>query len=378
MSPEQLQGREVTVRSDIYSLGLVLYELYTGRRAFEGKSLAEYTRKHRDERPIEPSALVAGPRPGGRAGDPRAASRRSRGGARRRRTSSPPCSPGATRSRPRSRRGRRRRPRSWPRPARRTACARPSPGACWPSRSPASRSCRSTGSTFRLLEMVPAGKPPAALEDRAHDFIRRVAPERAPPWTTPGASAPSGATPGTCAEKDRSFGRWDDLAGGNPPVLQFWYRQSPRPLVSMQPSGKVYWMKPGLEVSGMAGATYDMEGRLLRFYSIPPQLEPEPAAPAAAPDWSALFAEARLDPASFRAVTPRWTPSFYVDTRAAWEGSWPGRPDIARAHRSGGPSRPPGLVRDRLALDASRADGDARLADGQGHAPGDLPDGDAR
>ena len=33
------------------------------------------------------------------------------------------------------------------------------------------------GSTFRLLEKVPAGKPPAALEDRARDFIRRVAPE---------------------------------------------------------------------------------------------------------------------------------------------------------------------------------------------------------
>ena len=58
MSPEQLQGREVTVRSDIYALGLLIYELVTGRRAFEGKGLAELTRKHRDERPIEPSAIV--------------------------------------------------------------------------------------------------------------------------------------------------------------------------------------------------------------------------------------------------------------------------------------------------------------------------------
>ena len=58
MSPEQLQGREVTVRSDIYALGLLIYELVTGRRAFEGKGLAELARKHRDERPIDPSAIV--------------------------------------------------------------------------------------------------------------------------------------------------------------------------------------------------------------------------------------------------------------------------------------------------------------------------------
>ncbi len=34
MSPEQLAGKEATVQSDIYSLGLVLYEIFTGRRAF--------------------------------------------------------------------------------------------------------------------------------------------------------------------------------------------------------------------------------------------------------------------------------------------------------------------------------------------------------
>ena len=46
MAPEQLAGSEVTVRSDIYSLGLVLYEIFTGHRAFDGATLAELRRKH--------------------------------------------------------------------------------------------------------------------------------------------------------------------------------------------------------------------------------------------------------------------------------------------------------------------------------------------
>jgi len=38
MSPEQLEGREADARSDMFGLGAVLYEMLTGRRAFEGKS----------------------------------------------------------------------------------------------------------------------------------------------------------------------------------------------------------------------------------------------------------------------------------------------------------------------------------------------------
>ena len=58
MAPEQLAGKEVTVQSDIYSLGLVLYEVFTGKRAFEAASLAELVRLHSETTPLSPSSLV--------------------------------------------------------------------------------------------------------------------------------------------------------------------------------------------------------------------------------------------------------------------------------------------------------------------------------
>src|SRR5208282_2658685 len=41
MAPEQLKGAEVTARSDIYALGLVLYELFTGKRPYDGKTVPQ-------------------------------------------------------------------------------------------------------------------------------------------------------------------------------------------------------------------------------------------------------------------------------------------------------------------------------------------------
>jgi predicted Ser/Thr protein kinase len=41
MAPEQLKGAEVTARSDIYALGLVLYELFTGKRPYDAKSVPQ-------------------------------------------------------------------------------------------------------------------------------------------------------------------------------------------------------------------------------------------------------------------------------------------------------------------------------------------------
>jgi serine/threonine-protein kinase len=59
MSPEQLDGRELTAKSDIYSLGLVLYELFTGKKAFEATSLPELLRLRRsDTTPTSPAEHV--------------------------------------------------------------------------------------------------------------------------------------------------------------------------------------------------------------------------------------------------------------------------------------------------------------------------------
>src|SRR5437016_4008650 len=59
MAPEQLDGRTFTVRSDIYALGLVLYELFTGRKAFEAASLNELIKLRRsDTTPTTPTSIV--------------------------------------------------------------------------------------------------------------------------------------------------------------------------------------------------------------------------------------------------------------------------------------------------------------------------------
>ena len=336
MSPEQLGGREVSVRSDIYALGLVIYELVTGRRAFEGKSFAELARRHRDERPIDPSALVPGLEP--------ALERTILA-----------CLEKEPRKRPPSAAvvvamllGRD------PLEAAIAAGETPSPelvaaaGETEGLGSRAAWSCLAVvlagvlalpalQAPHHLLTRVPVEKSPAALEDRARELLGRLGAQKPVDDETGFAYDPEYLL--WVQERDHSKARWDSLATGEPPLVELWYRQSPRPLPPTNLHGRVSWNDPPIQLAGMAGASYDLRGRLQSFYCVPPQLErqpaaPEPAASTAPPsggsaDWTLLFAEARLDPAAFRRVEPLWTPPFYVDARVAWEGSWPARPEIA-------------------------------------------------
>jgi serine/threonine protein kinase/tetratricopeptide (TPR) repeat protein len=54
MSPEQVDGREVDRRSDLYSLGVILFEMLTGRAPFEGGTPFSVALKHKSERPPDP------------------------------------------------------------------------------------------------------------------------------------------------------------------------------------------------------------------------------------------------------------------------------------------------------------------------------------
>jgi len=60
MSPEQIEGKELTFASDMYSLGVSLYELFTGKRPFTAESIDALVDKILREDPVPPSAARAG------------------------------------------------------------------------------------------------------------------------------------------------------------------------------------------------------------------------------------------------------------------------------------------------------------------------------
>jgi serine/threonine-protein kinase len=325
MSPEQLEGREVTARSDIYSVGLLLFELVTGRRAFDGKTLAEVMRQ-RAEAPPRPSELVADLDPRLEAAilrcleqDPR----RRPASALALAASLPGGDPlglllveGQT-----------------PSPEM-VAAAGEAEGRlpAWLARAAFATVALSLvlvpwlAASLQLTEAVPLEKPAAVLEDRAREIVRQLG------YTQPPADEAAGYAVDAeylrhVSASDRSPNRWAGLRSGAPPILQFWYRQSPQMLAARSLTGRVFWTNPPPLLAGMVSLRLDTRGRLISFFAVPAQVE-APEEPAGEADLAPLFAAAGLDPKAFRPVPSRWTPPFYADRRLAFEGSWPERPEL--------------------------------------------------
>jgi len=322
MAPEQLAGKQVSVRSDLYSLGLVLYELFTGQKAFRGATVAELARLQRETSPSTPSSLIEGfdpaaervilrclqVEPGDRpasaflvaaalpGGDPLAAA----------------VAAGET-----------------PSPelvAQAGEVGGLSPRAAWACAAGivlgVVAAIMLAGRT-QLSRMAPLDKPPEYLIERARDITRRLGHQATPADSIAGFELNQSYIDHIAAS-DPSPGRWRRLEIGPPYAIYFWYCLGPRIVEPFDAFGEeAQWDDPPALASGMVRLYLDPAGRLSRFESVPPERD-DSRGPFAGPDWTALFGEAGLETGRFRRVDPIWSPPAYADVREAWEGTYPG------------------------------------------------------
>jgi hypothetical protein len=112
--------------------------------------------------------------------------------------------------------------------------------------------------------------------------------------------------------------RYRSLAKASPSPLEFWYRQGPQALETTHNPFQVNESDPALYYSGEAEVGLDSAGRLNYLAAIAPQKEIPPSADAK-PDWQPLFQEARLDWSQSHATPPAWMPDVPADQNFAWE-----------------------------------------------------------
>jgi hypothetical protein len=323
MAPEQLAGGEVTARSDIYALGLVLYELFTGQRALDGKHLAEIIHKREHEEIVPPSHLV-------REFNPqieRAIMRCLRPDAAARPASALAVAAAL--------------PGGDPLAAALAAGETPSPdmvAAAGGAEAVSFRRILLTGSWIALslvalvvlyqrvmfINRVPTPKTPEALQDRAVEALAKLG--------YPAQAADSSSGLGFSLDYARYVGvtftdadRWRRLRVDRPESLYYWHRTSPRPLVPLGREYTVAPLNPPLTVAGMTLTVVNPAGRVSEFIAVPEPSREDAA--MSATDWSPVFDVTGLPPSAFASVAPRWVPLVFADERAAWEGRLPDSPD---------------------------------------------------
>jgi serine/threonine protein kinase len=338
MAPEQLAGREVTTKSDIYSVGLILYEILTGKRAFEAGTLAELVKLREAGTLTNPSTLV-------RDLDPLVERVIQR------------CLDKDPARRPES--------------ALQVAAALPGgdplAAALAAGETPSPEMVAAAGATegisprlgialfatvlislvaymfvadrYKIQNLTPLPKPSEVLLARSQEIVQQLGYPDLPADSAYGFLADSSYID-FIQEHDKSQARWQRLSADRPAAMFFWYRQSPREMVSLNffsstGSGLVTPSEPPSDVTGMTSVWLDAQGRLISFRRLPPEHDPA-GGTFAAPDWSLLFAAAGLDQTAFTSVAPEWTPLFSTDARAAWTRQFPGSSGIVERVEAAG------------------------------------------
>src|SRR5438552_9152457 len=343
MAPEQLAGKEVSIQSDIYALGLVLYEIFTGKRAFEAASLAELVRLHTETTPVSPTSLVKDLDPAVervilRCLDPDPRNRPASA------LSIAAALPGGD-----------------PLAAALAAGETPSPQIV-------AASGETTGIPLRVavpclatiiaglvivlilgaqtsgLEHLNAEKSPEVLYATARELIARLG-YTAKPIDSASGFDYDGDFMRYLQQKEKPGRKWHEALSARPSALRFWYRQSPRYCFasdfhdSLLTPGVVSPDDPPPILSGMINVELDPQGRLTKFEAIPPEVETE-SAPAPAFAWKVLLSAAGLDPDKLQPAEPNWQELGSFDARAAWTGTWPGTERSLRVEAAAWRSRP--------------------------------------
>lgn len=316
MAPEQLAGQEVTVKSDIYALGLVLYEVFTGKRAYEAATIAELQKTRETSAPASPTTLV-------RDLDPiieRVIFR---------------CLERDPSKRPAS--------------ALQVAAALPGgdplAAALAAGETPSPEMVAGAGSTegwnplyvagciaivviavviefalvgkTRLYGMTEMPKPPDVLEARDEELLHSFG------YTERVAATASGFdVDGTFLQwverNDRSKDEWQHVEN----ATQYWYRTSkqdfnPRQILGNYSIGRVSSSDPPHEDPGMVMIVLNPKGALINLHVVT-QRNPAPDAARKKMDWNQLLVAAGFDPAKCTSTAPDVNPYGYADEVAAW------------------------------------------------------------
>lgn len=315
MAPEQLKGTEVTLQSDIYALGLVLFELFTGRKAYLGASINELLNQQEAMSLTSMNALAADIDPAvekviRRCLDPIPV---------RRPTSALAVSAAL--------------PGGDPLAAALAAGQTPTPEMVAASKSEGlSRRLSVPLLAISLLVLAafpylqghisslnytPLDLAPPALEARSHELAAGFGYPDKPLDSIDFIESRDNIK--TWLEKQGDGWQKRFLAE---PTVNYSYRQSMAWLPD-NPDGRVLWNRPAAESPGMLRLTLSSAGDLRLFEAVPFRREDTPPF---AWDESRLFSALRFDRSQFKEAAPFRTPAMPFDQRVALRGPHPKLP----------------------------------------------------